>query len=178
MGFHLGLSDRKSPQVSRTLLSILANLNNAVVLVVSTSLLVSKTSRFLFLFTNPLGIAPSAPITISITVTYKFQFFFSFLGRYWLLSSFSISFNFFSIVCRADKVHYLAGILSFFGWVSQGLIKIKWSVCISKSLRSLCASFSNADSGLCIYHLLVWSNFNFLHDFLVITFPLQSCVVL
>ena len=36
MVFHWSLSDSKSPQVSRTLLSILAFLNNVVVLIVST----------------------------------------------------------------------------------------------------------------------------------------------
>ena len=36
MVFHQSLSDSKSPQVSRTLLSILAILNNAVVRLVST----------------------------------------------------------------------------------------------------------------------------------------------
>ena len=39
---HWGLSDNKSPQVSRTLLSILTDLNNVVMLMVSTSSLISK----------------------------------------------------------------------------------------------------------------------------------------
>ena len=42
MVFHGSLSDNKSPQVSRTLLSILADLNNAVVCVVSSCPLISK----------------------------------------------------------------------------------------------------------------------------------------
>ena len=64
-----------SPQVSRTLLSILIDLNNAVVRMVSTCLLISNSSS---LFTNPLGIFPSAPITISITATFTFyRFLFS-----------------------------------------------------------------------------------------------------
>ena len=44
MVFHWSLSDSKSPQVSRTLLSILAVLNNAVVWMVSTRPLISKSS--------------------------------------------------------------------------------------------------------------------------------------
>ena len=40
---------------------------------------------------------------------------------------------------------------------------IMWSVCILKSHRSLCESFSRTGAGLCIYHLFVWSNWNFLH---------------
>ena len=36
-------------------------------------------------------------------------------------------------------------------------------VCMSKSHKSLCLSFSRTGAGLCIYHLLAWSNLNFLH---------------
>ena len=49
---------------------------------------------------------------------------------------------------------------------------------MSKSHRSLCASFSRTGARLCIYHLLVWSNLNFLHNSLCITSPTQSCLVL
>ena len=44
MVFHWSLSDSKSPQVSRTLLSILAVLNNVVVWMVSTYPPTSKSS--------------------------------------------------------------------------------------------------------------------------------------
>ena len=67
------LNDSKSPQVSRTLLSILSDLNNVVVLKVITCLMISKSSTP---FIKPLGIVPSAPITIGITVTFMFQRFF------------------------------------------------------------------------------------------------------
>ena len=50
MAFYWSLSDSNSPQVSRTFLSILVDLNNAVVYMVST-LLVSKFSSPL---TDPL----------------------------------------------------------------------------------------------------------------------------
>ena len=49
---------------------------------------------------------------------------------------------------------------------------------MSKSHWSLCVSFSRTDAGLCIYHLFVWSNLNFLRISLWITFPTQSCLVL
>ena len=49
---------------------------------------------------------------------------------------------------------------------------------MSKSLSSLSVSFSRTDSGLCIYHLFVWLNFNFLHNSQWITMPTQSCLVL
>ena len=55
--------------------------------------------------------------------------------------------------------------------IRSGLLAgIRWSVCMSKSHRSLCVSFCRTVAGLCIYHLLVWSSLNFL--------PTQSCLVL
>ena len=74
---HWSLSDSKSPQISGTLLNILADLNNAVVF-----------RSFLL----------SAPLTIGITVTFKLH---SFLvlkqgqGTY-------ISFRFFFLVLLSD----------------------------------------------------------------------------
>ena len=56
------LSDSKSLQVSRTLLSILVNLNNAIVQMVSIHLLV-----YFSPFTSHLVTLPRAPITINIT---------------------------------------------------------------------------------------------------------------
>ena len=82
MVFHWSLSDSKSPQVSRTLLSILAVLNNAVVWTVSTRTLISKSSSP---FINPLVIVPKAPITIGIIVTFMFLSFFQFPGKVELL---------------------------------------------------------------------------------------------
>ena len=86
MVFHWSLSDSKSPQVSRTLLSILAILNNAVVWMVSTRLPTSKSSSP---FSNP-----NAPITIGIIVTCMFHSFFNSLARSRYLSLFSHSFSF------------------------------------------------------------------------------------
>ena len=71
--FHWSLSDNKFPQVSRTLLSILAYLNNAVVWMVSTCSLISK---FPSPFTNYLRGVLSPPITTSITVMFMFHIFF------------------------------------------------------------------------------------------------------
>ena len=70
MVFHWSLRDNKSPQVSRTLLSILAVLNNVVVWIVSTCPPTSKSSSA---FSNPLVTVPKAPITIGIIVTYTFH---------------------------------------------------------------------------------------------------------
>ena len=91
MVFHWSLSDSKSPQVYRTLLSILDDLNNAVVWMVSTHPLISKSSSPC---TNPLVIVPRVPITIDIIVTFMFHSFFYSLARSRYLSFFSLSFNF------------------------------------------------------------------------------------
>ena len=66
---HWSLSDNKSPQVFSTLLSILANLNNAVVWMVSTHPLISKSYSPC---TNPLVTVLRALITIDIIVTFMF----------------------------------------------------------------------------------------------------------
>ena len=70
MVFHWSLSESKSLQVSRTLLSILAVLNNVEVWMVSTRPLISKSSG---LFNKPLVTVPKAPITIGIIVTFMFR---------------------------------------------------------------------------------------------------------
>ena len=74
MLFHWSLSNSKSLQVSRTLLSIPAYLKNAVVWMVSSRLLISKSPSPC---TNPLVTVPSAPITTGITVSFTFHSFFS-----------------------------------------------------------------------------------------------------
>ena len=86
MGFHWSLRDCKSPQVSRTCLSILAVLSNAVVWIDSTRTPTSKSSRP---FNNPLITVPNAPI-----VTFMFHSFFNSLVRSRYLSFFSLSFRF------------------------------------------------------------------------------------
>ena len=70
MIFHWSLSDSKSPQVTRTLQSILVNLNNAVEWKVSN---ISLISRFFSLFSKTLRTVPIAPTTIGITVTLMFH---------------------------------------------------------------------------------------------------------
>ena len=83
MVFHWSLSDSKSPQVSRTLLSILAVLNNAVIWMVSTRPLTSKSSSP---FSNPLVTVPNTPITIGIIITCMFHNFFKSQARLRYLS--------------------------------------------------------------------------------------------
>ena len=72
MVFSWSLSDNKSLQVYRTHLSIPVDFTNTVVWMVFTCPLISKSS---ILFTNLLGIVPSAPIIIGITVIFMFHIF-------------------------------------------------------------------------------------------------------
>ncbi len=162
MVFHWRLSDSKSSQVSRTLLSIPAVFNNAVVWMVSTRPPTSKSSGP---FNNPLVTVPKAPITIGIIVTFIFHSFFQFSSKVEVLISLFIFFQFYSVVCRDSKVDNFADFLFFFLLIirSSLLAEIRWSVCISKLHRSSCVSFSRTGAVLYIYHLLAWSNFNFLH---------------
>ena len=74
MVFHWSLSDSKSPQVSRTLLSILADLNNTVVWMISDRPPNSYSTSFL---SKLLGTVPSVPITTGITITFMFNIFIS-----------------------------------------------------------------------------------------------------
>ena len=172
------LSDCKSPQVSRTLLSILPVLNNAVVWIVSTH---PPTSKSFSPFSNPLVTVPKAPITIGIIATFMFHSFFNSLARSRYLSFFSLSFS--SILCSAgtEKSTILQILFFFFLLIiiKSGLLaEIKWSVCISKSQRCLCVSFSRTDARLCAYDFFVESNLNFVHISQWITLPTQSCLVL
>ena len=67
MGFHWNLNESKSSQVSRTLLSILADLSNAEVWMISIR------SPFSRPFMKPFEIVPSTPIIIRITVSFIFH---------------------------------------------------------------------------------------------------------
>ena len=91
MVFHWRLRDSKSPQVSRTLLSILVVFNNTVVCMVSAQLPTSKSSRP---FNNPSVTVPKAPITIGIIVTFMFHSFSNSIARSRYLSLFSHSLSF------------------------------------------------------------------------------------
>ena len=90
MAFHRSLSDSRSAHVSRTLLSILAHLNNAVVWIVSTRPLIFKFSSP---YMNPLVTVPST-LTITDIIFMFCSFFFSSQARFKYLSFFSLSFNF------------------------------------------------------------------------------------
>ena len=67
-----GASESKSSQLSRTLLSILTYLNNAVVWMVSTRPLISKS---FIPCNNPSVNVPRSPITFAIIVIFMFHIF-------------------------------------------------------------------------------------------------------
>ena len=129
MVFLWSLSDSKSPQVSKALLSILAVLNNDVVWMVSTRMPTSKS------FSPLTDTVPKAPITIGIIVTFMFHSFFNSLARSRYLSLFSHSFSFILWSAGTAKLTILQ-ILFFFLLIDirSGLLgEIRWYVCISKS---------------------------------------------
>ena len=92
INFHTSVSWWFLSNVSRTLLSILADLSYAVVCLVSTRSLNSKSSS---LFINILVTVTSAPIKIGITTTFMLHCFFSFLARSRFLSFLLFSFSFY-----------------------------------------------------------------------------------
>ena len=150
MVFHWSLSDSKSPQVSRTRLSSLAVLSNAVVWIVSTRLLTSKSSRP---FNNPLVTVPNAPITIGAIVTFMFHSFFNSLARSRYLSFFSLSFRFILWSAGTAKSTILQILFLLLIIMRSGLlagIVFHWSLSdskspeISRTLLSILAVLNNA----------------------------------
>ena len=173
-GFQWGLSDSKSPQVSRTRLSILAVLSNAFVWIVSTRPPTSKSSSP---FNNPLVTVLNAPIKSQSAQS--FDSFFNSLARSRYLSFFSPTFSFILWSAGTAKSTILQILFLLLIIMRSGLLaRIRWPVCMLKSQRSLCESFSRTGTALCIYHLFVLSNWNFLHISQWITLPTQSCLTL
>ena len=109
MVFHWSLSDNKSHQVSMTFLSILADLNNAVLRMVSIRPAISNSSRS---FSKPWKSVQSAPVKIGITVTLMFHRFLTSLAGSRYFSFFSF-FVFLSVGPREGKVHYTTSPLFF-----------------------------------------------------------------
>ena len=140
---------------------------------VSTRTFISKSSCP---FISNLVTLPRAPITIGIIVTFMFYRFFNSLPNLRYFSFFSLSFNFTLWSAGTAKSIFLQ--VLFIIIRSSRLAEIRWSVCMSKSQRSLCVSFSRTDFGLCIYHLFVWSNLNFLHNSQWFSLPTQSYLFL
>ena len=123
-GLSLESYDLKSLQVSRSLLWILSDLNNALVWMGSVRPPIFNSSSSLTV--------PSAPITIGIIVTFMFNYFFCFLARSRYLSLFFSTFiKFYSVISRKGKVYCSAGCLFLSTIIRSGCLdKIRWSICI------------------------------------------------
>ena len=114
MVIHWSLSNSKSPQVSRTLLSILIDLSNSVIWTVSSSPLIFKS---LSSFIDLSRIVPSVPIywyhlrfvSLLLQLSCKNQIF---------ISVFTL-FQFYSVVCWNCEIQCSAG--SLFRWLSGGI---------------------------------------------------------
>ena len=133
MVFHRSLRVNKSPQVSRTLLSILAVLNNAVVWMVSTR---PPTSKSYSPFSNPLVTVPNTPIIIGIIVICMFHSFFNSLARSRNLSFFSYSFSFIPWSAGTAKYYFYYYYYYSHKFLRQRLPMVfHWSPSDSKSLQ-------------------------------------------
>ena len=153
-----------TPQVSRTPLSILADLNNAVVWIVPTRSLVPVSIIWWLYQEHQLQlVSPSLSCSIVFSIPKQGP------GTY-------PSFRFLSILLFGQPGQQSPQFGKFSFFYCLLLILVVWPVYISKSQNSLYVSFSWTDSMLCIYHLFVWSNFNFLHNSLRII-PSRSCLV-
>ena len=137
MGFYWSLSNCKSPQVSKILLSILANVKNALVWIVSTCSLISKSSSP---FPSPFEIVPYAPITIGKTVNFIFH---SLFLLFWLDLGTYISFRFLLILLYGLTRTQSPPFSRLF-FLSLGLVF--WSriadLFISQNLKDVCTSHS------------------------------------
>ena len=117
MVFHCSLSDSMSPQVSRTFLSILADLNNVVILKVSSCPLISKSSCPR---ANHLVTIKGTTIT-NVLPSLSSSIFFQFSRKVKVLTSLFVFLQLYPVVNRIGKVHYSPNSL-FFCWLSLGLV--------------------------------------------------------
>ena len=136
MVFYWSLCDGKWPHVPRSLLNNLADLNNAVVWMVSVRPPISSFSSFLTqLFEN----VSNAPITISINTTLIIHKLFSFLFIY-----FFFFFHFYSIIWSEDTEKSTIWQVCFFCWLSLGLIF--WTglgdLFVSRNSKEICEPHS------------------------------------
>ena len=108
-----------------------------------------------------------------------FPRFFQFSSKIKVLILLFPFFQFYSVVSWDSKFDNFTNSLFFLLIIIRSglLAEITWSVCMSKSHMRLCVSFFRTGAGLCIYHLLVRSNFP-LHISQWITLPIQLCLVL
>ena len=131
MVFHWSLSDSKSPQVSRTLLSILANLN-IIVWIGSTCPLISKST---ILMTNPSVAVPRVPIKSGIIISFMFHIFL-FPSKVQVLIFLFPFLQFYFVFCWDSKVQNSASslfVVDYYKiWSSGRYLVICWYLKIPK----------------------------------------------
>ena len=179
--------------------SILADLNNTIVRIVPTSVRISHSSSP---FTNLLALNNIQRLIWHQTQTTK-RFLPILWWQYrahWLqmaspLFSCCIDFLFTSkvqvliplfdilpfcpVVWWDVNIHNSTGDLLLLTINRSGrLAEIRWSVCITRSQRILCVSFSRIGFWLCIDHVFAWLYLNFSQNSLWIPFPTQTCLFL
>ena len=132
MVFYWSLSDNKYPQVSSTLLSILADFDNAIVFIVITRFPIFKSSSP---FSNPIVTVPLVSSTLSCSID------FSSLARSSSLLLFSLSFSF-TQWSTGTPNSTIQQLLFSFCWLSLGLIV--WprlgNIFVSQNPREVCGS--------------------------------------
>ena len=153
MVFHWSLGDRKSSQVSGTLLSMLADLNNAVWI----STVHSPISNSSHDLTKSLQILPSASVEICTNVTLVFNIIFNPQARSKFSSLFSFSLTLTAKFFLLDRFSFF---VDYYLFLSSGRDLM---ICLYLKISvNFCASFSSAASGLCIYLFFSMVKFQFL----------------
>ena len=174
MVFHWNLRDSNSPQISRTSLSILSELNNFCL---DNLYLSFDFWAFLSLDQSSGGYSKWTSCNW-YHCHLHIPLFFSSLSRFRYLSFFSLSFNFtlwFAGIIKSPLQQVL-----FFCWPSKGLVIFPrlGDLFESQNSKDVCASDSLGRISGCAYTTFVWSKLNILHNSKWITFPTQSCLVL
>ena len=171
MVFQRNLSDNECPQISRTLLSILVNLNKAIVLMVSIR---TSISNFSCPFSNALKNVSTPPYYCRSPLlscsqarskySFHFLWFHFVVRRYGKVYEFGWVFFSFFLFCLLSL-----GLLFWLGFLVIYLYFKILQKCVPHSLRHIL---------VCANTMVVWSNFRFLHNSQWTTFPTQSCLVL
>ena len=149
----------------------MAYLNNAVVWMVSTRPLISKSSSP---FINYLVTEASSPITIGINVTFMFHSFFQFSSKVYVLIFLFVFLPFYPLVSWNGKVYYSAD--SFFVeylevWLPDRDLVVRLYIKILEKFMRLI--FLDR-----FWVVFVWLNLNFLHNSQWIPFFTQSYLIL
>ena len=112
-----------------------------------------------------------------LSLVFMFRSSFSSLVSPKSIFSLSFVFTLWSAGTAKPKRKQILFLLGVINSKSGLLVGIRRSTCISKPqnfMRLICCT----DSGLCLYSLVAWSNFNLLQNSLWITFSAQTCLLL